>query len=152
MGGGGQTSAPAHDPDQTIVHASTVSVDGRALLILGPSGSGKSMLSLALMGLGAALVSDDRTVLMRQGGGLVASAPQAIAGQIEARGLGILRADAVTQATVAAILDVAVVEADRLPPQRSKNLLGVTLPLLHYVESPYFAAGLMQYLRFGRVA
>ncbi|WP_407494610.1 HPr kinase/phosphorylase [Pseudooceanicola sp. MF1-13] len=148
MGGGGQTQAP----DQTILHANTVALNGRALLIQGPSGAGKSMLSVGLMALGAVLVADDRTVLRRVGAGLVASVPPAIAGQIEARGIGILKADHVEAAEVSAVVDLATPETDRLPPQRSTCLLGITLPVLHYVESPYFAAALMQYLRYGRYA
>jgi len=152
MRGGGETSAPTQDPVQTIVHANAVAVDGRALLIEGPSGAGKSMLSLGLMGLGAALVSDDRTVLTRNGDGIEVSAPDTIAGQIEARGMGILRAKPVARADLVAVVDLSIAETDRLPPQRSRNLLGITLPVLHYVESPYFAAALLQYLRYGRAA
>lgn len=148
MGAGGQKVAP----DQTIVHANAVAVDGQALLIEGPSGSGKSMLSLALMALGADLVSDDRTVLRREGDDLIAFAPDTIAGQIEARGLGILAAQAVKQARIAMVVDLGTRETDRLPPQRSRNLLGISLPLLHFVESPHFAAALLQYLKRGRVA
>ncbi|MFQ5437976.1 MAG: HPr kinase/phosphorylase, partial [Paracoccaceae bacterium] len=46
-----------------IVHAGAVAFDRRAVLILGPSGSGKSSLALELMSRGASLVSDDRTIL-----------------------------------------------------------------------------------------
>lgn len=60
--------------DRTILHASCVALDGRGLLILGPSGSGKSALALELMALGADLVADDRTEIEGQGPDLVAAA------------------------------------------------------------------------------
>ena len=50
-----------------ILHATCVAVDGRGLLILGPSGSGKSALALQLIALGAQLVADDRTRVSRRG-------------------------------------------------------------------------------------
>ena len=72
------------------VHASTVALDGRAVLISGPSGSGKSDLALRLLDRGFALVSDDQTVVKKQGDALLASAPPSIAGKMEVRGIGIL--------------------------------------------------------------
>lgn len=74
------------------LHATTVAIEGRGLVILGPSGAGKSTLALELMATGAVLVADDRTDLARQGDALIASVPQALAGRIEARGIGILGA------------------------------------------------------------
>ena len=58
-------TVPSHG--ETIVHASCVARDGRAVLIRGASGSGKSGLALQLMALGAGLVADDRTRLWREG-------------------------------------------------------------------------------------
>ena len=74
-----------------ILHATTVSVAGRGLLILGPSGAGKSALALELISRGAVLVADDRTQVVVEGDTLTASVPTAIAGLIEARGVGLLR-------------------------------------------------------------
>ncbi|WP_276718301.1 HPr kinase/phosphorylase [Pseudooceanicola nitratireducens] len=142
------TDAPA----TLTLHASTIAWDGRALLIEGPSGAGKSGLALALMAYGAQLVADDRTILTRDGDALIAQAPDTIRGRIEARGMGILKADPAGPTPVAAIVTMSDVETDRLPPRRSRNLLGIPLPLLHYVESPYFAASLLQYMKGGRDA
>jgi len=56
-------SVPRSDPTQeNVLHASCVCLEGRAVLIRGASGSGKSGLALQLIALGAALVADDRTV------------------------------------------------------------------------------------------
>ena len=57
------------------LHASTVASDGRAVLIAGPSGSGKSDLALRLIDRGFTLVSDDRTILTKDGERIIASAP-----------------------------------------------------------------------------
>ncbi len=77
-------------PAQEVLHVSTVAIDGRAVLIEGRSGSGKSDLALRLIDRGAILVSDDYTILSRIGTKLVARAPDTIAGKIEVRGLGII--------------------------------------------------------------
>jgi len=72
------------------LHASTVALDGRAVLISGPSGSGKSDLALRLLDRGFILVSDDQTIVRKDGGHLVAGAPPTIAGKLEVRGIGIV--------------------------------------------------------------
>src|SRR5690242_16329827 len=75
------------------VHASTVASDGRAVLISGPSGSGKSDLALRLLDRGFTLVSDDQTIVRRDGNRLIATAPPTIAGKLEVRGIGIVDID-----------------------------------------------------------
>jgi HPr kinase/phosphorylase len=131
------------------LHASSVAAHGRGLLITGRSGAGKSGLALQLMALGATLVSDDRTVVTLQDDRLYLDAPDTIRGLIEARGLGILRANS-APAPLFAILDLDSPEAERLPPVRKRELLGVEVTLLHNFASPYFAAALMQYLKAGQ--
>ena len=118
-------------------------------MIVGPSGSGKSGLALELMSRGAALIADDRTVLTRRDGVIHLSAPETISGMIEARGIGILNAQTTT-ADLFAVVDLAQDEPARLPSIRKRNLLGVEVVLLHNCASPYFPAGLIQYLKAGR--
>ena len=132
----------------TILHASCVAVGRRGLLIMGASGSGKSALALQLMALGADLVADDRTVLCQRGEGLSARAPDAIAGMIEARFVGLLRAAVTTAAPVAAV-DLDRAETTRLPPSRTCDVMGVRLPLFLRVDGPHFAAAMLQFLRAG---
>lgn len=134
------------------LHASCVALDGKGLLILGPSGSGKSSLALQMMGLGAALVADDRTILSHSGdGALLASAPAPIRGRIEARGVGILGADAVGPVGLAAVVDLGQQETDRLPPLRNISLLGCRMALVLGPLQPHLASALCQLLRGGRI-
>lgn len=132
-----------------IVHASCVAVGERALLIRGASGSGKSALALQMMALGAELVSDDRVKLTLRKGHVLASAPANLAGLIEARGLGILRAKARDHAPLCAIVSLDHLERERLPPHRQDKILGQALPLFHRVDGTYFAAALVQFLKAG---
>jgi HPr kinase/phosphorylase len=131
------------------LHATTVALGDRGLLILGRSGAGKSTLALALMSLGATLVADDRTTLTTRDDALIATCPPAIRGLIEARGLGLLRARPQDEATLAAAVDLDTVETERLPEPHRIVLLNRSLPLLHKVETGYFAAALLQYLKEG---
>lgn len=107
------------------LHASAVAVEGRGCLITGAAASGKSTLAVEMIALGAELVADDRVDLRREGGVLVMSAPATIAGLIELRGAGILRLPPRESAPVALVVDLDRAETDRLPPERSRDLLGV---------------------------
>lgn len=120
-----------------------------AVLILGPSGSGKSALGLALLALGARLVGDDHVFLRRQGARLVARPVPTLRGVIEARGVGLLRADAIGCAAVALVVDMAAAETDRLPPRREAEILGLRLPCLQNVAMSHFPAAVRQYLMSG---
>ena len=146
MADNAQTSAPE------TVHASCVAIDGKAVLIRGASGCGKSALALRLMALGAELVADDRTELHPSGADIIARCPPAIRGMIEARFVGILTAKARDAAPVRLVIDLDRVETDRLPPKRNTEILGQTLPLLYRVEGDHFPAAVLHLLTYGRKA
>lgn len=55
-----------------VVHASGVVVEGRAVLITGPPGAGKSSLAAALVRVGGALLSDDAVALQLSDGAPIA--------------------------------------------------------------------------------
>ena len=151
-----QAEAGPERGNPTVLHASCVALNGAGVLILGASGRGKSGLALQLMALGADLVADDRTSLdVRNGPAgpqLMAGVPDTLAGLIEARGIGILKAASAGPCPVTLVVDLDQTEAMRLPPDRSVELLGVRLPLVHMVDSPAFPAAILQYLKKGRSA
>jgi HPr kinase/phosphorylase len=123
----------------STVHASAVLVGARAVLIRGPSGSGKSRLALGLIEAGhagrlrfARLVADDRVHLEAAGGRLLARPAATLAGLIEVRGAGLLRVPHEASAVVGFVVDLAATDASRLPdPARRKTEIeGISLPRL----------------------
>ena len=132
------------------LHASTVAFSTphgwRALVLAGASGTGKSELALTLMGLGARLVSDDQTEVIRHDNHLLARAPDAIRGRIEMRYLGILHVDPVPEAIVGALVDMDTRALERMPPSRKRDLLGIDVPVLHRIDTAAFAPALKHYM------
>lgn len=113
------------------IHATAVAIGRAAVLLRGPSGSGKSDLALRLIQAGAVLVADDRCDLSVAGGRLFASAPPAIRGLLEVRGLGIVRMRHRAKVSVALVVDLVKPAAvKRLPPARTCRLGTVALPLV----------------------
>lgn len=113
------------------VHASTVAMDGLAVLIRGPSGAGKSDLALRLLDAGAELIADDYTDIRREGARLIASVPASIAGRMEMRGLGIMPVAYRAEAPLGLCLDLVGRDAvDRMPDPDHVSFQDVKLPRL----------------------
>jgi HPr kinase/phosphorylase len=119
------------------VHASAVLVGDRAVVIRGPSGSGKSRLAFELILAGrsgqiptATLVGDDRLHLQAVDDNLIVRPAPALAGLIEIRGLGILNCNFVNDAVVGLLVDLDAEDAGRMPPAEAltARLLGISLP------------------------
>ena len=121
------------------IHASTVALDGRAVLITGPSGSGKSDLALRLLDRGFQLVSDDQTAVRIDGERLVASPPPNIAGKLEVRGIGIVEVEHVDEVPVALVIELTS-NIERMPPDEVRSILGVATPIVAIDPMPASAA------------
>lgn len=120
---------PAILSSETI-HASCVAIGGRAVLIGGRPGTGKSDLALRLIDRGALLVSDDYTQVRRVAGDAVATAPATIAGRIEVRGVGIAELPSAQDVAVALFVDLDLAP-DRLPePGETRVIAGASVPVL----------------------
>lgn len=120
-------------------HATAVLAGAHAVLIRGPSGSGKSKLAWDLLDAAregklhfARLVADDRVALSAVNGKLIASAPKTIEGKIELRGGGIRAVPFEPFAVVGLVVDLAAEDGERVPAPRAlqAELLGVRLPRL----------------------
>ncbi len=140
------------DASRLALHATAVAFDGNAVMMLGPSGSGKSSLALQLISLGALLVSDDQLVLTRHGDRILASPPPDTPALIEARGIGLLTAPRTDEAQLALIVDLERQEQERLPPRRTRTILGIDLDLVHGADLPSLPASIRHYMKYGRGA
>jgi serine kinase of HPr protein (carbohydrate metabolism regulator) len=122
-----------------LVHGTCVAFGAHAALLRGRSGSGKSDLALRFLALAPdgdmapRLIADDQVVVEEQGGTLTVSAPDALAGKLEVRGLGIMTLPHAERAKLVLIVDlVARDEVPRMPPEPLPRitLLGVRVPNL----------------------
>lgn len=114
-----------------MTHSGTcVAVDGRGVLLRGPSGAGKSDLALRLIDRGAELVADDRVALVSSAGVLTASAPPALRGLMEVRGLGVFRLPYRTSVQVSLVADLVDGQGERLPAPHRTTILGHSLPAI----------------------
>jgi len=112
----------------TRIHATAVSIGGKAVLLTGASGSGKSDLALRLIDRGAVLVADDQVDLTLRDGVLHASPPQTIAGKIEVRGVGIVAMPFTRDVPVALAVDLDL-PPERLPERHARVIGGASVPL-----------------------
>lgn len=117
-----------------LYRASCVAIAGRAILIEGPPGAGKTTLALSLIDRGAKLVGDDGVTLERRGEQLVASPPPNIAGKIEVRGVGIAELPCV-EAPVALIVRLDERAPRYLEEPEQSEIEGVGIPIIAFVRS-----------------
>ena len=114
----------------TLIHGTCVALNGVTVLLRGPSGSGKSDLALRLIDGGGRLVSDDQTLVEIQGGRLIATAPETIAGKMEVRGVGVLAVEMEKSGILGLVVDLVANPPERMPESETTEILGMALPLL----------------------
>lgn len=118
---------------ELLLQACAVAIEGRALLIEGPPGSGKSSLALALIDRGATLIGDDGVRLVKEGLQMLACPPPNITGKLEIRGVGIVELPC-CRAPVGLILALGD-SAERMPERlETRDLLGCSIPVLPFAR------------------
>jgi HPr kinase/phosphorylase len=129
--------------DDSTIHASAVLVGARALLIVGPSGSGKSLLALKLLQAAdagslpfARLVADDRARVEACHGWLIVRPAPQLKGLIEVRGLGLRRMAFEPAAIVGLVVDLAETGLRRLPSQEDQETVIAGVKLARLAVAP----------------
>ncbi|MEZ5648327.1 MAG: hypothetical protein R3E60_05185 [Alphaproteobacteria bacterium] len=117
--------------ESTQIHGTCVLLRDAGVLIRGPSGSGKSDLALRLIDGGGILVADDRVDLTVAQGFVWARPPEALAGKLEIRGVGIVDMAFRPKGQVALVVDFIESQGiDRLPEKITTPLLDIPIPCL----------------------
>ena len=137
------------------IHATAVSIDGRAALLRGPPGSGKSDLALRCLAQPstpltngpAILVADDQVRIWPDAEGrLIVAPPETIRGKIEVRGLGIIEIPFASTSRLALVVDLAAhgEKIDRMPEPDHVTILENRVPRL--ILSPFEASAPLKLL------
>ena len=114
---------------ENIIHGSAVAIGENGVLLLGPSGSGNSDLTLQLIDRGAKLICDDALRIENNNGLPLLSCVQHIAGKIEVRGIGICQVDFISSAPLRLIVQLSQ-NVDRMPPEHQRiNIAGFSVPM-----------------------
>jgi HPr kinase/phosphorylase len=116
-----------------IIHATAVAMGGNGVLIIGPSGSGKSDIALRMMDRGAVLVSDDAVGLETKSGSVLLVTAPNIAGKIEMRGIGICNVENIPIAPLRLVVQLTE-DVERMPrPGATISIAGYDVPLVRLV-------------------
>ena len=110
------------------IYATSVSLNHKGILLLGKSGTGKSDLALRLIeGMGAILISDDRTEIFAENNCVYASCPEPIKGLLEVRGVGIIKKNFIPKEKIHLIVELVEdrKQIDRLPNKEFFEYKGI---------------------------
>ena len=145
---------PAATGPSVNLHGTAIAVDGRAVLIRGRPGAGKSDLALRTLALAPGqlvphqpmLVADDRVVAEPTADGVHVSCPAALQGLLEVRGIGIVRVPFVAVAQLVLVVDLVEPSAiERLPePLEPAEICG--RPIARVSITPFEAAAPLKLL------
>jgi len=134
-----------------VQHGTAVSRNGRAVLILGKSGAGKSRLAIQLLAYGAELVADDAVALNPSSEGIILTCPDSIKNMIEARGVGLLTVKTVENAGLAFVVDLDKTADVRLPKPQSVSFYETEIPLICGKNNPDLGAVIWCLLGGGQI-
>ena len=126
---------------EILLHATCIRWSGAAMLLRGGSGAGKSDLALRMLDQGATLVADDQVLVSAADGKLFARPPEALAGLLEVRGIGIIRVRHEAPARIGLVVDLVEEGGmERMPEPAGAALLGCVLPRFSLVARHASAA------------
>jgi len=138
----------------STIHGTAIAMGGKAVLLRGPPGAGKSDLALRCLSLGRSelfpeqvyLVSDDRVIVTRERDDLIVSSPSRIWGNIEIRGIGIVPVPSHTSAQLGLVVDLVGGDQpiERLPDPVTVEFEGIVIPLLNV--RPFEASAVVKVL------
>ena len=131
------------------LHGTSVEIANKGVLILGPSGSGKSSLARDLLCLGAKLIADDQTLITDSHGQAVLSRPETLPRGIELRGVGIVAVPMADQCALSLVVDLSTTETERLPHPHKFLLFDQNYPLLYGAGLDGLAQSIYLWIRFG---
>jgi len=120
--------------------ATCVAIGGRAVMIEGAPGTGKSSLALALIDRGAVLIGDDAVMIEASGGAVLASPHPRVTGLIEVRNLGLFTLPVAQAVPVALVLVLDRAAPRHIDAADLAERAGVSLPMVRlYPDSPVLA-------------
>jgi len=124
-----------------IAHQATcVAIGGRAVMIEGAPGTGKSSLALALIDRGAVLIGDDAVMIEASGNALLASPHPRVAGLIEVRNLGLFTLPVTGGVPVALVLVLDAAAPRHIEAADHVERAGVSVPMIRLTpDSPVLA-------------
>jgi serine kinase of HPr protein (carbohydrate metabolism regulator) len=133
-----------------MVHATAIAIDGRGVLLIGASGSGKSDLALRLIDRGATLISDDIVMVDVTTALPTLHAAPNIQSKIEVRGVGIFAVPSVDGIALRLIVDLDAMP-ERLPSEPIYPLFGFDIPRIDLVAFEASAPLKIEYALRSRV-
>ena len=117
------------------VHGTCIEIQGKAILISGSPGMGKSSLALQLIDRGALLVADDQTLVRLEGECLIALPPPVLRGLMEVRGVGICSFPYQEKSPLVLCVDICEEdELERLPKPTFVEYYNIEVPLLKLIR------------------
>ena len=132
-----------------IMHATSVYINGKGIVIFGKSGSGKSNLAIKLISFGAKLISDDQTQLELKKNKIILTKPDSTPNLIEARGIGLIEVPIKNSAELFCFVKMTEIELKRLPYKKQKNCFGKKIKMIEFNPNYNNESSLFLSLKYG---